>query len=145
MAQFELGLAPLFGASTGLNLASIGKPYRALRAFRPLLFLDTAQIAARHHRRDVDPVLVAHLLIVRSNSNELLLLPHTRAGWTPSDYVAWLDTHTAQECRALLQNNLTAYAADVTRRGDKQYTQEYPILTRLLQESDDDEGEEHDT
>jgi len=130
MAQFEFSLAPFF-VGTGISLSDLTKPYKALRAFRPLLFLETSQVTATHHRAGLDLIFVLHHLFVRASPE--LQVPHSRVGWTPQQYVEWLDTHSTEEAHAFVIRCLDAYAADVHKRGGKQYTPEYPLLTKLLQ------------
>jgi len=129
LAQFEFALAPLF-LGTGISAAELGKPYKALRAFRPLMFLETSQVTATHHRAGLDLIYVLHHLFVRASPE--LQLPHSRVTWTPLQYVQWLDTHTQDEAAAFVIKCLDAYAADVQKRGGKQYTPEYPLLRKLL-------------
>lgn len=130
MAQFEFALAPLF-LGTGISAAELGKSYKALRAFRPLIFLETSQVTAAHHRAGLDAIYILHHLFVRASPE--LQLPHSRAGWSPLQYVQWLDTHSAEEASAFVIRCLDAYASDVQKRGGKQYTPEYPHLRKLVQ------------
>ena len=83
---------------------------------------------------DLDAVTVCHHLIARASPD--IQLPHQRLRQTEADYVAWLDAHSPAEARTLLQASIDAYAAEVHRRGHKQYVLEYPVLVRLLNSID---------
>ena len=65
MPQLELALAPLHKGS----LSSLGWAYCELRAFRQLLFVETAVIAKmpRHELLKLRPSTLAHHLICRSH------------------------------------------------------------------------------
>eukprot|EP00124_Ichthyophonus_hoferi_P003138 Ihof_evm1s256 gene=Ihof_evmTU1s256 len=73
MAQFEMIVAPLLN---GARLAEIGPPYKALRSFRPLLFVETSQLDADSSSvQVVDPVVALHHLFSRGPT--LLQSPYT--------------------------------------------------------------------
>ena len=92
--------------------------------------MEAAQVPSQAALADLDALTVCHHLMARAGKE--LALPHVRQRCSEAYYVAWLDTHSATEVRAALQAALDAYAADVHRHGQKQYTVEYPILVKLL-------------
>jgi len=98
---------------------------------RRLIFLETNQVTAYHHRSDLPLIYVIHHLIVRASTE--LQLPHVRAGWHISQYAQWLETHTEKEIYEFVTRCLDAYAADVHKRGGKLYTPEYPLIKKMIQ------------
>jgi len=82
MAEVELALAPV------APLESLGAPYRALRALRPLLFLETEAIAGSPLIAELPSSALLHHLLSRAPPE--VLSPHVRAGLTPAKYASWL-------------------------------------------------------
>jgi hypothetical protein len=82
MAELELALAAV------APVESVGAPYRALRALRPLLFLETPAVAASPLVEELPRSVVLHHLLSRAPPE--VLSPHVRAGLTPAKYAAWL-------------------------------------------------------
>ncbi|KAF5389498.1 hypothetical protein D9757_004352 [Collybiopsis confluens] len=85
----------------GGTLDSIGE-YRLLRAMRPLLFLDNGQLADPTCTASVPPLIVLHHILVRSP----LPLPHSLHGWQEAEYVRWVDEHSEEEARTLIEGGL---------------------------------------
>lgn len=78
---------------------AIGRPFRGLRALRPLLFAgdDKVAAAAEVAAQALPKVYVAsHLL---SRGPDSLQSPMSRSGLTPTQYSAWLDQHSAAEAQ----------------------------------------------
>ena len=63
-------------------LESLGAPHSVLRALRPLLFLETAQIAASPLLGQLPASCVVHHLYSRAPAE--LQSPHQRSGLTPA-------------------------------------------------------------
>ena len=84
MAELELAV----GAVTPIE--SLGAPFRALRALRPLLFLDTPAVASSPLLEELAPSVVLHHLLSRAPPE--LASPHARAGLSLNAYAAWLDS-----------------------------------------------------
>ncbi|KAJ3349617.1 Conserved oligomeric Golgi complex subunit [Entophlyctis luteolus] len=130
MTQFEFILNQWI-SPTGMKLeAAMGSSYKALRAYRQLLFLDTSQVAAMHHTADIPRVIVAHHLIVRAHP--LIHLPITAFGWTELGYSNWLDIHREEEAIALLGQCLNMYVDDVRKQGGREYRVEFVVARNLL-------------
>ncbi|KAK7472882.1 hypothetical protein VKT23_000990 [Stygiomarasmius scandens] len=108
------------------NLEIAGEEYRALRAMRPLLFLDNAQLASPTHTSNVPPLIVLHHILVRSP----LPLPHTLHGWQEAEYVRWVDEHSEEEARTLVEGGLTHW--EKTGGGDNKEGAEYVELARKV-------------
>jgi len=103
MAELELAV--------GQNLYSVtqlGGSYRALRAFRPLLFLPTAQVPTSPLLQELPMSVVLHHLYTRAPEN--LLSPHAKAGLTAAQYSLWLDQHNEEEIWRGIRGTLDAYS-----------------------------------
>ncbi|KAJ8077048.1 hypothetical protein PM082_001471 [Marasmius tenuissimus] len=86
----------------GDSLDSIGDEYVALRAMRPLLFLDNAHLASAAHTSGLPPLIVLNHILVRSP----LPLPHTYHGWQDAEYVRYVDEHSEQQVWSLVESGL---------------------------------------
>uniref|UniRef100_A0A8C4GM49 Conserved oligomeric Golgi complex subunit 5 n=1 Tax=Dicentrarchus labrax TaxID=13489 RepID=A0A8C4GM49_DICLA len=105
-AQMEMAVAPLCR-----RVSDLGKPYRMLRSFRPLLFQTSELIASSPAVGDLIPYsTLLHFLLTRAPSE--LKSPHQRAEWSIARYSQWLDDHPSERDRLtllsiLLNDNLT--------------------------------------
>lgn len=95
MAQLEFAVSQ-FVSEHGVTMEQIGDEYKALRAIRPLLFLDTSQLSAAHHTANVPDLIILHHIIVRSPPNSLPL-PHKYHHMSKADYMKWVDKHNESE------------------------------------------------
>ena len=89
------------GGGEGLNAA--GAEYRALRALRPLLFLETARLAEPAATAGLPPLVVLHHILVRAP----IPLPHMLHGWQAHEYVRWVEEHSEAEALTLVEGGLT--------------------------------------
>ena len=90
-------------------VASLGAPYKALRALRPYLFLTTEEIASSEAVKDL-PTTCA-LMHLYSRVPRELATPYQRAGLTPALYSKWLDKHDDDEAWEGVKQTLDAYEA----------------------------------
>jgi hypothetical protein len=81
-------------SSFQIPLQEMGDQFKALRAFRPLLFLPTQELV-QHSQSSVPTLIVLHHLISRSNGK--ILLPNQFYNWNQKEYVRWLNEHTEQD------------------------------------------------
>ncbi|XP_068163000.1 conserved oligomeric Golgi complex subunit 5 [Antennarius striatus] len=127
-AQMEMAVTPLCR-----RVSDLGKPYRMLRSFRPLLFQTSELIASSQALGDLIPYsTLLHFLFSRAPSE--LKSPHQRAEWSIARYSQWLDDHPAERDRlALLRGALEAYVQSVRARQGKEFAPIYPIMLQLLQ------------
>uniref|UniRef100_A0AAY4D233 Conserved oligomeric Golgi complex subunit 5 n=1 Tax=Denticeps clupeoides TaxID=299321 RepID=A0AAY4D233_9TELE len=127
-AQMELAVAPLCR-----RVSDLGKPYRLLRSFRPLLFQTSELISSSQAVGDLIPFsTVLHFLFTRAPPE--LKSPHQRAEWSVARYSQWLDDHPAEKDRlTLLRGALEAYVQSVRARQGKEFAPVYPIMLQLLQ------------
>ncbi|KIY53032.1 hypothetical protein FISHEDRAFT_63466 [Fistulina hepatica ATCC 64428] len=113
----------------GGGLDSIGDEYKMLRAMRPLLFLDNAQLASRKFTAGLPPVIVLHHILVRSP----IPLPHTLHGWQEAEYVRWVDEHSEEEAWTLIEGGLAHWEKMAESEGkDPKDAQEYIDLARTV-------------
>ncbi|KAI5123858.1 hypothetical protein M0805_005675 [Coniferiporia weirii] len=86
----------------GVKLDVIGDDYRALRAMRPLLFLDHSALSSPENTTGLPPLIVLHHILVRSQ----MPLPHSLHGWSEAEYVRWVDEHSEEEALTLVDGVL---------------------------------------
>ncbi|XP_068611151.1 conserved oligomeric Golgi complex subunit 5 [Brachionichthys hirsutus] len=127
-AQMEMAATPLCR-----RVSDLGKPYRMLRSFRPLLFQTSELIASSPAVGDLIPYsTLLHFLFTRAPPE--LKSPHQRAEWSIARYSQWLDDHPAERDRlSLLRGALEAYEQSVKARRGKEFAPIYPIMLQLLQ------------
>uniref|UniRef100_A0A3P8UXB7 Conserved oligomeric Golgi complex subunit 5 n=1 Tax=Cynoglossus semilaevis TaxID=244447 RepID=A0A3P8UXB7_CYNSE len=129
-AQMEMAVAPLCR-----RVSDLGKSYRILRSFRPLLFQTSELIANSPAVGGVIPYsTLLHFLFTRAPSE--LKSPHQRAEWSIARYSQWLDDHPLERDRlALIRGSLEAYVQSVRTRQEKEFAPIYPIMLQLLQKA----------
>uniref|UniRef100_A0A4W6ESN6 Conserved oligomeric Golgi complex subunit 5 n=1 Tax=Lates calcarifer TaxID=8187 RepID=A0A4W6ESN6_LATCA len=127
-AQMEMAVGPLCR-----RVSDLGKPYRMLRSFRPLLFQTSELIASSPVVGDLIPYsTLLHFLFTRAPSE--LKSPHQRAEWSIARYSQWLDDHPSERDRlTLIRGALEAYVQSVRARQGKEFAPIYPIMLQLLQ------------
>ncbi|KAF4793895.1 component of oligomeric golgi complex 5 [Turdus rufiventris] len=104
-AQMELAVAPLCR-----RVSDLGKSYRQLRSFRPLLFQTSEHIASSPALGEVIPFsIILQFLFTRAPPE--LKSPFQRAEWSIARYSQWLDDHPSEKDRlALIRNGQTSLA-----------------------------------
>lgn len=129
-AQMEMALAPL-----GQPLADLGRPYKVLRALRPLLFQSPQHVAQSPMLGDVVPhSLVLHFLFAKAPPE--LRSPYEAASWSRSRYSKWLDEHTSEKERlVLVRGAMESYVQTVRQRQGKEFAPVYPIMKEILQKA----------
>lgn len=127
-AQMELAISPLCSRPSEL-----GRPYRVVRSFRPLLFLTVEHIAESPSVGEVIPFsTVLHFLFARAPKE--MRSPHQSAGWSVSRYSKWLDEHQDERERLqLVQGTLEAYVAGVRAKNLTQFAPAYPPMLAVLE------------
>jgi hypothetical protein len=95
-------LAQLESVITNLYpVKELGQPYKMLRAFRPLLFLELDKIGTSPEAKILLPSHVIHHLICRGPSE--LQSPQTLKNWSLSQYGEWMEKHTEEEIWNLIR------------------------------------------
>ncbi|KAM7503049.1 hypothetical protein LguiB_001953 [Lonicera macranthoides] len=124
MAELELAV--------GQNLfpvEQLGAPYRALRALRPVIFLETSQLGASPLLQDLPLSVILHHLYSRGPDE--LQSPMQRNKLTPLQYSLWLDSQGEDQIWKGIKATLDDYAVKVRARGDKEFSPVYPLMQRL--------------
>lgn len=124
MAELELAV--------GQNLfpvEQLGAPYRALRAFRPLIFLETSQLGSAPILQDLPLSVILHHLYTRGPDE--LQSPLQRTKLTPLQYSLWLDSQGEDQIWKGIKATLDDYASRIRARGDKEFSPVYPLMLRL--------------
>lgn len=124
MAELELAV--------GQNLfpvEQLGAPYRALRALRPILFLETCQLGASPLLQDLPLSVILHHLYSRGPDE--LQSPMQRNKLTPLQYSLWLDSQGEDQIWKGIKATLDDYAVKVRARGDKEFSPVYPLMIQL--------------
>lgn len=127
-AQMELAISPFCK-----RVSDLGKPYRLLRAFRPLLFQSMEHVSESPALGEIIPYsLLLHFLFARAPAE--IKSPHATADWSLSRYSQWLDDHPSEKDRlALIKGSLEAYVQQVRSRQGKEFASIYPIMLKVLQ------------
>ncbi|XP_005076292.1 conserved oligomeric Golgi complex subunit 5 [Mesocricetus auratus] len=129
-AQMELAVGPLCR-----RVSDLGKSYRMLRSFRPLLFQTSEHVAENPAVGDVIPFSITlQFLFTRAPAE--LKSPFQRAEWSHARFSQWLDDHPSEKDRLLLlRGALEAYVQSVRSREGKEFAPVYPIMVQLLQKA----------
>lgn len=124
MAELELAV--------GQNLfpvEQLGAPYRALRAFRPVIFLETSQLEGSPLLQDLPLSVILHHLY--SRGPEELQSPMQKNKLTPMQYSLWMDSQGEDQIWKGIKATLDDYAVEVRSRGDKEFSPVYPLMLQL--------------
>ncbi|XP_074273104.1 conserved oligomeric Golgi complex subunit 5 [Silene latifolia] len=124
MAELELAV--------GQNLfpvEQLGGPYQALRAFRPVIFLDTSQLEASPLLQDLRPSTILHHLYSRGPDE--LESPMQRNKLTPLQYSLWLDSQGEDQIWKGIKATLDDYEALVRSRSGHEFDPVYPIMLKI--------------
>ncbi|KAM5236599.1 conserved oligomeric Golgi complex subunit 5 isoform 2-T2 [Ctenodactylus gundi] len=129
-AQMELAVGPFCR-----RVSDLGKSYRMLRSFRPLLFQTSEHVASSPTLGDIIPFsIVIQFLFTRAPPE--LKSPFQRAEWSHARFSQWLDDHPSEKDRLLLiRGALEAYVQSVRSREGKEFAPVYPIMVQLLQKA----------
>ncbi|XP_054582614.1 conserved oligomeric Golgi complex subunit 5 isoform X2 [Eptesicus fuscus] len=129
-AQMEMAVGPFCR-----RVSDLGKSYRMLRSFRPLLFQTSEHVASSPALGDTIPFsIIIQFLFTRAPTE--LKSPFQRAEWSHARFSQWLDDHPSEKDRLLLiRGALEAYVQSVRSREGKEFAPVYPIMVQLLQKA----------
>uniref|UniRef100_A0A8C2V143 Conserved oligomeric Golgi complex subunit 5 n=1 Tax=Chinchilla lanigera TaxID=34839 RepID=A0A8C2V143_CHILA len=129
-AQMELAVGPFCR-----RVSDLGKSYRMLRSFRPLLFQTSEHVANSPTLGEIIPFsVILQFLFTRAPAE--LKSPFQRAEWSHARFSQWLDDHPCEKDRLLLiRGALEAYVQSVRSREGKEFAPVYPIMLQLLQKA----------
>ncbi|XP_055958266.1 conserved oligomeric Golgi complex subunit 5 [Patella vulgata] len=127
-AQMELAISPFCR-----RVSDLGKTYKLLRAFRPLLFQTSEHLTQSPAIGEIIPYsTILHYLFARAPAE--LKSPHQASDWSISRYSQWLETHPLEADRLqFIKGALEAYVKTVRQRQGKEYADVYPIMIEILQ------------
>ncbi|KAK2722368.1 conserved oligomeric Golgi complex subunit 5-like [Artemia franciscana] len=126
-AQMELALAPL-----GLRLSESGQSYKAVKAFKSMLFNTLEDLVQSPLIGEVVPYSVV-LHFIFAQSPPVLKSPHQTANWSITKYSQWLDEHQNEKDRLLLvRGALDAYAHGAKAKNVK-LLGEFEIMLQLVE------------
>ncbi|KAG6813690.1 hypothetical protein H0H92_008538 [Tricholoma furcatifolium] len=133
MAELEFSLSAFLVENSqskrGGDLEAVGDEYKALRAMRPLLFLDNSMLANPERTVGLPPLVVLHHILVRSP----IPLPHSLHGWQEAEYVRWVGEHTDREAWSLIEGGLSRWEKVSESEGkDTTAAKEYIELARKV-------------
>ncbi|CAH8358884.1 unnamed protein product [Eruca vesicaria subsp. sativa] len=124
MAELELAV--------GQNLfpvEQLGAPYRALIAFRPLIFLETSEMGSSPLIQDLPPSIVLHHLYTRGPDE--LDSPMQKDRLSPKQYSLWLDNQKEDQIWKGVKATLDDYAVKIKSRGEKEFSSVYPLMLQI--------------
>ncbi|XP_076362268.1 conserved oligomeric Golgi complex subunit 5-like isoform X3 [Tachypleus tridentatus] len=126
-AQMEMAVETLCS-----RIGELGKSYKLLRSFRPLLFQTPAHIIKSSVVGDILPFpITLHFLF--SKAPPELKSPYEVSGWSIADYSKWLDDHSSEKDQLLfIRWTLEAYVNTVKQRQGREFCSIYPIMLELL-------------
>lgn len=105
----------------------LGPPYKAFRAFRALLFLETGNIQGSPVLKELPRSVVLHHLFSRAPPG--LMSPYVRSGLSPSQYSHWIDQQSIEGVVMGIQACLEACQSKA--KDQKGFQEVYPVMLEL--------------
>ncbi|GFR42609.1 hypothetical protein Agub_g3540 [Astrephomene gubernaculifera] len=117
-------------------LEQLGQPYRAVKAFRSLLFTPAAAVAANPLLGELPPAITLHHIFSRLPA--AIQAPHERSGLTALQYSLWLDGHTGEECVRSIGTALAATSAEALAAAavDEEAAEALALMRRICTAGD---------
>ncbi|KAI8647395.1 Golgi transport complex subunit 5-domain-containing protein [Parasitella parasitica] len=136
MAELEFTVSQ-FMSEYGARIEEVGDEYKALRAFRPLLFLDSAQLTAAHHTSGLSKLVLIHHLIVRSQQqSKSLPFPHTVYDLSRQEYMAWMETQENEKDAVQLAVDAITNGSKL-KKSDLDEILEHKLIMQIASEEQD--------
>ncbi|GAN05361.1 conserved oligomeric Golgi complex subunit 5-like [Mucor ambiguus] len=146
MAELEFTISQ-FMSEYGARTEEVGDEYKALRAFRPLLFLDSAQLTAAHHTSGLSKLVLIHHLIVRSQQQQQakpLPLPYTVYDLSRQEYMTWMETQNSEKEAVQLAVDAITNGSKL-KKSELDDIPEYKLIMQIASEEEEDEVKDADT
>ncbi|KAL0140262.1 Golgi transport complex subunit 5-domain-containing protein [Mucor lusitanicus] len=146
MAELEFTISQ-FMSEYGARTEEVGDEYKALRAFRPLLFLDSAQLTAAHHTSGLSKLVLIHHLIVRSQQQQhtkSLPLPYTVYDLSRQEYMTWMETQNSEKEAVQLAVDAITNGSKL-KKSELDEIPEYKLIMQIASEEDEDQAKDVDT
>ncbi|KAG9439155.1 hypothetical protein H6P81_019320 [Aristolochia fimbriata] len=124
MAELELAVSQSL-----FPVEQLGAPYRALRAFRPVIFLETSQLEGSPLLQDLPLSVILHHLY--SRAPEELQSPLQLNNLTPLKYSIWLDSQGEDQVWKGIKATLDEYASKVGVSEHKDLSPVYFLMLEL--------------
>uniref|UniRef100_A0A6B2EG50 Conserved oligomeric Golgi complex subunit 5 n=1 Tax=Phlebotomus kandelakii TaxID=1109342 RepID=A0A6B2EG50_9DIPT len=118
------------------DLGTLGKPFRAIRAFNTILTLTPKELS--EHSMDPNNPIPSYilLLMIFSFAGADLTSPNVTAGWSNEKLMQWLDGHTYNRERLeLISGALHKYRNTVRQKNITQYDPIYPLIASGLEKA----------
>lgn len=120
LTSLEFAISQLL-SDNKLSLSALGGDFTSMRALRyafwfgsapiladavcrPLLFVETSELASPQQTASIPALVLCHHIIVRAP--ESLKLPHELHGWRETEYVRWVNEHEVDEQLKLVRRSL---------------------------------------
>jgi len=127
-AQLEMALAPICQ-----RMGDLGRAYRSLRSFKPLLYQEAEAIAQSPVVGDLIPYSIALQYLISSHGPPEMKSPHENRNWSVPRYTKWTDEHPNEADRlSLIKDTLESYVKTVQQQQGTSFHQIYPIILQLL-------------
>lgn len=141
MAELEFTISQ-FMSEYGARTEEVGDEYKALRAFRPLLFLDSAQLTAAHHTSGLSKLVLIHHLIVRSQQQQQtksLPLPYTIYDLSRQEYMTWMETQNSEKEAVQLAVDAITNGSKL-KKSELDEIPEYRLIMQIASEGEEEDG-----
>ena len=113
-----------------INLNTLADSNNLLKAIVKISETSLEHIASHQFKDPKNLMIAVHILFSRGPVD--LKPPHKYLAMPLDKYVSWIDQHSLEEWKVLMEKALNAYVKDVDSRGSKTYAQEYVTILKLL-------------
>uniref|UniRef100_A0A1B6CBT0 Conserved oligomeric Golgi complex subunit 5 n=1 Tax=Clastoptera arizonana TaxID=38151 RepID=A0A1B6CBT0_9HEMI len=128
MKQIETAVSPLCK-----QLSELGRTYRLLRSFRPLIETSPEEVAECNLLGELIPHSLA-LMSLFNRAPPEIPSPHQSANWSVARLSQWLDGHRSEKERLeLLSGALQKYQQTVRQQNKDNFHPIYPIMINILE------------
>ncbi|CAL9136907.1 unnamed protein product [Musa textilis] len=124
MAELELPV--------GQNLfpvEQLGAPHRALRALRPVIFLEASQLGGSPLLKDLPSSMILHHLYYGAPNELRSALQRNKLA--PVQNSLWFDSQGEDQIWKRIKATLDDYEIKVRARGDKEFSPVYPLMLQI--------------